>query len=336
MESKWQTKHFAFTFNRQDEWGEQAFLASAPEIAENLRKICKHFIFQCERGEQGRMHYQGYIELITKKRLGTVIHDMQAWMPGVHLSIASTAGRQALQSYCMKDETRVEGPWTDAGRPSEEASRLQAEPFDGRVEFSLIEDGATRRPFQEWLTRYILQPPDRRQIIWVGDPIGNSGKSEWADWAEWKYGAETVSYGSAKDVMSLIMTRPASKCYIFCLPRSRPKDVHLSDLYNVLEMVKDGKLINTKYQCEKKRIARPHVLVLANYFPDEQERKHLSADRWHFLVIDHRDFSLHVGTVPPSPPPSPEVVLESDEILDLPAIAEGEPVEQGELGVLEL
>lgn len=292
----WQTKHFAFTFNKKDEWGEAQFTATSGDIVANLRKICKHFIFQLERGETGRLHYQGYIELSAKKRLSTLIPELQGWMQGVHVSICSTVGKQALQQYCMKMDTRVDGPWTDAGRPSVEASLLLAEPFDGHVEFNLLEDVGTRRSFQESLRLICLQPPHPRNILWVGDTLGNSGKTEWADWMEWKYGAVVTCYGCAKDIMSLIMKQPASKCYIFNLPRSRPNDAKIQDLYNVIEMVKDGKLINLKYETAKMRIQRPHVIVLANYFPDHEEQKMVSRDRWRFLNIRRSDWSLQYGS----------------------------------------
>lgn len=295
-ESKWQTKYFAFTWNRKDAWSEDDFTAMVPVLESNLRRIAKHWIFQIERGEETqRLHYQGYFELKFKKRLLTLAKEMAEWAEGIHLSPASTAGRQSLQQYCLKTETRHDGPWTDAGRPSSEAHLLAADPFDGRAVFHFLEDPMMRRPFQETLRKAVLGPVHQRKIFWVGDTIGNTGKSEWADWMEWKYGAETVSYGTAKDVMSLILSRPASKAYLFTLPRSRPKDAALTDLYNVLEMVKDGKLINHKYECSKIRIARPHVFVLANYFPNQEERKHLSDDRWGFFHVTQDTYRLADG-----------------------------------------
>lgn len=49
-------------------------------------------------------------------------------------------------------------------------------------------------------------------------------------------------------------------------------------LYPILETIKDGKFLSTKYQPKTIRLAKPpHVIIFANYQPKIDK---LSKDRW--------------------------------------------------------
>ena len=50
--------------------------------------------------------------------------------------------------------------------------------------------------------------------------------------------------------------------------------------YDILEALKGGTMINSKYQCGARSYREPHVVVFANYEPDVTQ---LTADRWNLI-----------------------------------------------------
>lgn len=70
-------------------------------------KSCRYLVFQKERGEEnGLIHYQGYVEFSKVYRLGALkkIHNSIHWEP-------RRGTRDEARNYCIKEETRVDGPW---------------------------------------------------------------------------------------------------------------------------------------------------------------------------------------------------------------------------------
>ncbi len=53
--------------------------------------------------------------------------------------------------------------------------------------------------------------------------------------------------------------------------------------YEIIESVKNGIIYNTKYECEMRVYAIPHVIVFSNEMPDETK---LSRDRWNIQEIE--------------------------------------------------
>lgn len=290
-------REFAFTYHLPEDatlvpgmWD-----ADVQRFSDCMRSLSvRHFIYQLEKGtETGRLHYQGYFQTEKKVRIQQLVSLVQEVFPGMHLSPSSTAGRQALKTYCMKADTRVAGPWKDGVQvPTTALEDVVSTPFDGKKKFALLEDEKTRRPFQEALRLYTREPPDDRTIVWVTDTTGNSGKTIWARWMRWKYGSSFLTYGSTKDVLNLVCKEGAKRTYIFNLPRSRPKEAFMMDLFNTLESIKDGEVINMKYETSRLEMDCPHVIVLANFLPSEEERQHLSRDRWKFFGINRNTWDL--------------------------------------------
>lgn len=92
-----QSNFWLFTYNNPTH--------TPDEIIELFTGHVDYLVFQLEVGENGTPHYQGYMELTTRKRLSTVRRILQA-----HYSIRRGTRRQARE-YCMKEDTRTEGPW---------------------------------------------------------------------------------------------------------------------------------------------------------------------------------------------------------------------------------
>jgi len=113
--------------------------------------------------------------------------------------------------------------------------------------------------------------PDDRTIYWYWCEKGKSGKTTFAKYLSYHYGAIPLE-GKKNDIL-FTAAEYDSNIYIFDLERSM--EGHVS--YAALEKIKNGFYMVGKY--EGKPIIRnsPHVIVFANFAPDEEK---LSQDRW--------------------------------------------------------
>ena len=87
-----------------------------------LEEYCSRWVFQEELGDptelhpEGYEHFQGRVSLIKKRRRSDAINIWNEALPspGLHLSATSNTIYLAKDFlYCMKGDTRVDGPWTD-------------------------------------------------------------------------------------------------------------------------------------------------------------------------------------------------------------------------------
>lgn len=91
---------WCFTLNsRVDEW------AVPTEAQAGGLRYC---VFQIESGEQGHRHIQGYIELTKPMRMAQVKTLMD--LNEAHFE-PRRGTRDQARDYCMKTDTRVDGPW---------------------------------------------------------------------------------------------------------------------------------------------------------------------------------------------------------------------------------
>lgn len=247
-------------------------------IEEWLRKNTDDFIFQYEKGEEGgHPHFQIYFHVKTKARssqlcLGFASHISESvtTVPRsnqIYVAPCSTNGREALKQYCMKKETRIDGPWG----------------------FRAIYMGTDLPPkdklyqWQKVMEEKVMAPADDRKITWIIDTVGKQGKSKFAKYMYVNHQVPTFAFANAKDVMSLIMKCKDRKAYIFDLSRTKPQGLSMDDLYYAMEQIKNGYLINTKFQCEMHAQNPANVLVFSN-FPPAAEK--LSDDRWEVFSLE--------------------------------------------------
>lgn len=128
--------------------------------------------------------------------------------------------------------------------------------------------------WQRNLVDYLSGQPHPRQIMWLYDPIGNTGKSYFSGHfsALDKY---IITGGKNADIYYAYNYEPL---VIFDLPRAKEDKV----CYDVMESFKNGYFLSTKYECKPVRFNVPHVVVFANFMP---EMSQLSADRWNIKQI---------------------------------------------------
>jgi len=282
------------------------FTLNNPEAALELPPDGRYLVYQREAGEQGTEHFQGYVELTKRKTM----HAMKTWLPRAHFE--RRRGTQAeARAYCMKEDSRVDGPW-ELGTFVENSAGKRTDLEDVR---DAIMDGATRRsiyleypavaarcpryidslfeirredsyepigeftakfPWQQRVLDYVGGPVNERDIYWVHDPFGNSGKTFLARYLVDSFDAFYSNGGKGTDICYAYDGQPV---VIFDYVRDSKDYVN----YGVIEQLKNGILTSGKYESKTKRFKQPHVLVFANFPPEDGK---FSRDRLTVLELN--------------------------------------------------
>lgn len=209
------------------------------------------YVIGLEVGEQGTPHLQGYIRSESKLRPVEAIG-----MKRIHWEKVRGTEEQNI-SYCTKEgnfKTNIKIP----------------RPLDILKEEELY-------PWQREIIDLIKQVPDKRTIHWYWCKQGNTGKTTFCKYLASKYNAVPLD-GKKNDVL-YCAAEYESDLYVWDLERSMEEFVS----YGAIEKIKNGLYTCTKY--ESKPIIRncPHILIFANFKPEETK---LSRDRWHIVRLD--------------------------------------------------
>jgi len=240
---------------------------TADELKNKLKEHAKSWCFQGEQGATtGYKHWQGRISLKVKSRKGPDIID------GIHWSITSDENKDNM-FYCLKDETRIEGPYKDTDRERYIPRQYRdIKLYDWQQQ---IKDSAT-----------VFEP---RKINLIYDEKGNSGKSTIASICELLYdGIDMPPLNDFKELIALMCdicmdeNQRNPRIVFFDLPRALDKE-RLFGMYSAIEQIKKGKLYDCRYKYKKWWIDAPQCWVFSNILPD---RKMLSADRWNLWTIN--------------------------------------------------
>lgn len=280
------------------------FTVNNPTFAPNdlpIHKAEKYVSWQLEQGESGTTHVQGYVEFTTRQRL----EALKKWLPTAHFESRRGTAEQA-RDYTRKEESRKEGPWErgefvpkTAGQRSD-LDTFKAAIFEGLTDRQLLDaypdqcarypqflrmcrkeaakekvtkqELAELRPWQEAVKNMIDVEPHDRQILWVYDPAGGTGKTIMSKWLVDHHGAFYTNGGKHTDI---VHAYDGERVVIFDYVRESEGYVN----YGVMEALKNGIMFSPKYESGMKRFDTPHVVVFANFYPASGK---LSEDR---LVI---------------------------------------------------
>lgn len=260
----------------------EQFSEKHKELSEALKVFSDHWVFQLERGEDGgRLHYQGFCHLARhqKKRPCELGASLNAEFFGIQFQPASKAGTEALRKYAMKDDTRVAGPWAD------------------KPIYNAAQDPLYKLPLHPWqsaIKESCTAHPDDRTVNWVCNKGGRVGKSWFTKFMFIHHDALCLSYGTAGDLLNLVSKNMGRRTYFFDLPRVKPGVLCSSDLYAAVESVKNGMVMNTKYETKIEVMKSPHVWVFSNELPNFES---LTGDRWKVWEISP-DLSLQRFNIP--------------------------------------
>lgn len=239
-----------------------------PEMVINsLKGIAKKFVFQREISDGGYNHYQGRISLIKRRRAAEhhiVVKLFKDLAPNFIRPTCDPEFYTGEAFYATKEDTRVEGPWTDRDEKKIETTQIKM-----MLDWEL-------RPYQKQLAETATQF-SMRSIDLIYDPNGNCGKSLFSEYLEYMGLAEEVPpFRMMDDIFQWVATRPIKRCYVFDMPRGMKKD-KLADFYSGIEVIKNGVAYDKRNSAKKLRFDRPRVFVFTNTLPNF---KLMSADRW--------------------------------------------------------
>lgn len=252
-------------------WNELSVPLPEPAVVrKQLDDLDWKFIFQLERGASAeRAHYQMSIKLPSKgkKRKSELLGVLAKAFPTQAMAafhVRETHSEEGSFTYCMKPDTRVDGPWVDKvrvvpPRPNlfTRGQQVRDDPY----------------PWQAALIARLEKEPDNRSIMWLADPDGANGKTSLLEYCEeiGKFGV-TLPYAAkphqlAGYIKGMREDREFTTVF-FDLPRAATmeKDPHKwAELAANIEMVKDGRVQSALYgKYVKVTFAPPHVVIFAN------------------------------------------------------------------------
>lgn len=235
-----------------------------------MRNHCKAFTYQLERGDkEGYVHYQGRLSLRTKIRETSAPTVFPG--TGIHISPTSNNARKGPPFYCLKDDTRLEGPWTEKSF-TEPKRKL-------KCITKMEEEGLL--PWQTSILERI-KGYDPRHIHVLVDTKGNNGKTWLMKWVQFhELGQIIPPMYSAEDLIGFTMSYPDMDLYVIDMPRAMKK-TKLAGFYSGVETIKNGILYDKRYKGKFHMMDEPQVLVCTNMLPNP---KYLSKDRWMFYDI---------------------------------------------------
>ena len=110
--------------------------------------------------------------------------------------------------------------------------------------------------------------PESRKVIWIHDPIGGNGKTTMASWIWWHKHGIYISFESAANLNNFVFKQDPQRIYIIDIPRSKPQNASMNDIYNIAENLKSGIVLNGKYETGGRKQKKAHVVIFSNYLPD--------------------------------------------------------------------
>lgn len=289
--------------------------AALAEAFTELPPKARYMVWQLEATQEGRPHWQGYLQCTDALRMAAV-KKMHPLFAKAHLEKAKGTAQQNYD-YCTKDESRLAGPWflgemvtqgmrkdtfAEVIRYITENTTTMAElldlfPVAVNRDYQKVQQALQRytyippepehfvpRPWQQRVVQMLEGEPDQRHIIWVTDTAGGQGKSHLARHLTDSMKAISLS-GQTKDMAFMYMAEMAPIA-IFDISRAA---VEYSDhIYSFAEKLKDGICINVKYQSMSMRIRPPHVICFSNQTWNRSKWTHdrvievdLSHSVWH-------------------------------------------------------
>lgn len=245
--------HHTFTWNNYEE--------NDIETIINLFKFISYdYVFQEEKGELcGTPHLQGVVSLKKRARwsefgLPRCIH----WEKVAHVS--------KCYAYCSDPNKRYGRCWSLKWIIPKKLKLIHSSDF---------------YEWQRNIMNYLKEEPDDRTINWVWSRGGSVGKSSFCKYLAHHHNAIICGRGAYSDILNIIFNSnmDQSNIVVFDLPRNNGNKIS----YSALESIKNGLVVNTKYETGYKLFNPPHIIVFSN---DEPEYEAMSSDRFRVINCD--------------------------------------------------
>nr|ALO78638.1 alpha rep [Cotton leaf curl Multan alphasatellite] len=278
-----------------------------------------HVSYACWQDEESpstrRRHVQGYLQLKAKRSHAQVKSLFGDVNP--HLQKQRARKTDEARDYCIKEETRVSGPfefgdYCPAGshkrrrresvirspvRMAEENPsvfrRVKAKIAEEQFQNTANEIQISHlKSWQLGLKTLLERDPDDRTIFWVYGPDGGEGKTTFA---RDLYGSGSWFYtrGGSADNVAYQYIGCLGNNIVFDIPRDKKDYLQ----YSLIEMFKDRLIVSNKYEpLMAPLINCIHVVVMSNFLPYFEK---ISVDRVHVIPCIPCGVCLkhHVGEI---------------------------------------
>lgn len=247
------------------------------KLIEHLKTLAKSYCFQLEEGEKtGYKHFQGRISLIKKTTQMNAIKLFNLCLNGQNVNYLepTVKSNRTGNFYCLKIQTRIDGPWTDK---------------DGDIEYIPPEQmELTLKPFQQSIAdnKYM----SRRQINFVICPHGGSGKTTLALYLSHKKGFVYIPPFDNYEKIMQVSTAKISKdpagvhSIIIDVPRSAQGDnKKCKEFYTAIETIKGGYSCDLRYHFKEVFFKIPNMWIFMNHKPNMMA---LSVDRYKLWMLN--------------------------------------------------
>lgn len=270
----------------------------------------KYLIYAKEVGEKGTPHIQGFVHFKNPRRFNTVkkYHETAHWEKQIGQA-------DACITYCKKrttppediieigDPPKSEGgsrPWQKVldlikeGKQyvdiveecpghalhAERAIKNLIENFANQKVLDEMKVAFAEKELRDWQKECIdkLENQNDREVLWIVDYTGNSGKTWLGKWLVAMKGAFYTTAGKKADVMHAWQRQE----YVV-LDLSRQKSEFMN--YEMIEEFKNGMICKTKYDSKTVVAKSCKVIVFSNWDPD---RTKLSQDRWNVVTLGQK------------------------------------------------
>lgn len=223
-----------------------------------LKLRTKRYVYQLEEGDKTRFkHFQLREHAKIKMRTYTRMLMWKELCPELGGCVTGTSKNTGAQfSYCMKEDTRVEGPWRDGTTNKsveEEILTMVNHPY----------------PWQELIMDDIKTWSKTNTFNVIVDPFGMAGKSTMALWIQYKGlgiavpaldAGEMVSY-----VASYMVQHEGWEPNVVWLDLTRAtRKGDMAKLAGGVEQIKTGMVMDKRYKATVVTMRSPKVWVSAN------------------------------------------------------------------------
>lgn len=239
-----------------------------------------------------REHFQGYFKVAARIRKLTLLNKFKTPFDekGFDLRFLTVDRMQGTQeqtlAYCTKLDSRV-------GLP---VYSKTLQPYVAK-DLSMFEDPKSFHPWQNKVMNLVLQDsvirtPHDREIHWIYDEQGGTGKSKFVKYLCYNYKQEItkLSFGSGTQLRTAAISAGPKKVYFIDIPRTLGRDDDLHALISVIEDIKNGFIVSSMYgKHQTLMFEPPHIFILANI---KCPTSLMSKDRWVSLEIHpyNKDF----------------------------------------------
>ena len=233
-----------------------------------------------ETGQHGiHPHWQVYFQTAKPCRMKMRLQELLGQDIDFHIELAKGT-RNANLVYVYAVHKQHEIGWIHYAKGHVPPASYRAYKTD-----NLLRLRASMKPWQRWVTDRVTTGADYRDILWIWEPEGNTGKTYLAKYLHYFHGA--ILTGGRSDDMKYAIAR--WKQITGHYPITIIVDIARADRigrsgYRTLQSIKNAIFFSGKYQSGMVASCNPpNVVVFANTPPDRQA---MSKDRWVVKTID--------------------------------------------------